>query len=94
MDLLVHRTIVVTPICTAMMDGPRIRASHVQTVVNLAVLTILSMICAALALDLALDLALALQLPTIFLGQLLCYLYFILVILSQSMMGVDGHQQI
>jgi len=76
----------VTSIRTAMMDGPRIRARHVQTVVILAVLTILSIICAALALDL--------QLPTILIGQLLCYLYFILVILSQSMMGVDGHQQI
>jgi hypothetical protein len=80
---------IVMTVCTATMDISVINARHVQTVVILAVLTILSTICAALALQVP-----VLQVPTIFLGQLLFYLYFFLVIISQSMMGVDGHQQI
>merc|ERR1712216_752859 len=104
LDLLVHRTIVVTPICTAMMDGSRIRALHVQTVVILVILRILSMVCVARALQVPVLLVhqvpvllvhrvpvlLVHQVLMIFLGSLLFYLYFILVLLLKLTTVADG----
>ena len=80
MDLLVHRTLVVTAVCTVMMDSPRIHALHVQTVVILATSIILSMVGAALILYVLTE---VLHVLWIFLRSLIFYLCCILVLVFQ-----------
>ena len=80
MDLLVHRTLVVTAVSTVMRDGPRIHALHVQTVVILATSMILSMVGAALILYVLTE---VLHVLWIFLRSLMLYLCCILVLVFQ-----------